>query len=72
MEVSVSYVIKARHRRDREGRLTVGPKSFARPRRLAEHEAAIRHRLREQSDGTLTDLRPGWPSHWAFGELGHV
>ncbi len=57
LDVSVSYVVKARQRRDRDGRMTAGPVSFARPRRLAEHDDVIRQRVREQSDGTLEDLR---------------
>ncbi len=57
LDVSVSYVVKARQRRDREGRMTAGPVSFARPRLLAGHDDAIRRRVREQSDGTLEDLR---------------
>jgi len=57
LDVSVSYVVKARQRRDRDGRVTAGPVSFARPRLLAEHDDAIRRRVREQSDGTLEDLR---------------
>ena len=62
LDVSVSYVIKARQRRDRDGRLTAGPKSFARPVRLAEHDETIRQHVREQSDGTLEDLR-AWLAH---------
>ena len=57
LDVSVSYVIKARQRRDRDGRMTAGPVSFARPRLLAGQDDIIRQRVRDQSDGTLEDLR---------------
>ena len=57
LEVSVSYVIKAHQHRDRDGRLMAGPVSFARSRLLAGHDEVIRQRVREQSDGTLEDLR---------------
>jgi transposase len=57
LDVSVSYVVKARQRRDRDGRVTAGPVSFARRRLLAEHDDAIRQRVRERADGTLEDLR---------------
>ena len=65
LDVSVSYVVKARQRRDHAGRTTAGPTSFARPRLLAGHDDAIRQRVREQSDGTLEDLRA-----WLAGSLG--
>jgi transposase len=57
LDVSVSYVVKARQRRDRSGRITAGPESFARRPMLADYHDAISQRVREQSDGTLEDLR---------------
>lgn len=65
LEVSVSYVVKARQRRDRDGRTTAGPVSFARPRLLAGHDETIRQRVRERSDATLEDLRA-----WLLRSLG--
>lgn len=57
LDVSVSYVVKARQRRDRSGRITAGPESFARRPMLADYHDAISQRVRERSDGTLEDLR---------------
>lgn len=53
--VSVSYVIKARQRRDRHGQLTPGPQRSWTPRKLAAHQAAIDARVREQPDATLAE-----------------
>lgn len=54
--VSVSYVVKARQRRDRHGQLTPGLQRSWTPRKLAEHHAAIDARVREHPDATLAEL----------------
>ena len=55
--VSASYVIKARQRRDRDGRLTAGRQSGGSRRKLAEHQAAIEGHVREHPDATLEERR---------------
>lgn len=54
--VSVSYVVKARQRRDRHGQLTPSLQRSWTPRKLAEHHAAIDARVREHPDATLAEL----------------
>jgi transposase len=54
--VSVSYVIKARQRRERHGQLTPGLQRLWTPRKLAEHHAAIEAHVREHPDATLSEL----------------
>ena len=55
--VSVSYVIKARQRRDRTGALTTKPRGYRRPPRLAGLEAAIVREVERRPSATLADLR---------------
>jgi len=54
--VSVSYVVKARQRRDRRGEVTPGPQRSWTPRKLAAHHAAIEAHVRERPDATLAEL----------------
>jgi transposase len=55
--VSPSYVIKARQRRDREGRLTAGRRrSGPRPKLIDHYEAIDRH-VHERPDATLEERR---------------
>jgi transposase len=54
--VSVSYVVKARQRRDRHGTLTPGPQRSWTPRKLADHHAAISAHVRTHPDATLAEL----------------
>jgi transposase len=63
--VSVSYVIKARQRRDRHGLLTPGPQRSWTRRKLAEHHTAIAARVREHPDATLAEL-----CAWLVSEIG--
>ena len=63
--VSISYVVKARQRRDRLGAVTPGAqRSHTRPK-LAGHEAVIRAQVRLLPDMTLDKLRA-----WILKELG--
>ena len=55
--VSASYVIKARQRRDREGRLTAGRLSYECRPKLADYHAAIDGHVREHPDATLEERR---------------
>lgn len=57
LEVSASYVVKARQRRDRDGRLTAGRQSCGPRRTLADHDAAIEENVREHPDATLEERR---------------
>ena len=63
--VSVSYVIKARQRRDRHGELTPGPQRSRTPRKLAAHHAAIDAHVRQHRDATLAEL-----CAWLLAEFG--
>ncbi len=63
--VSVSYVIKVRQRRDRQGLMTPGPQRSWTPRKLAEHHAAIEAHVREHRDATLAEL-----CEWVRTKLG--
>jgi len=54
--VSVSYVVKARQRRDRHGLLTPGPQRSSTPRKIGAHHAAIAAHVREHQDATLAEL----------------
>lgn len=63
--VSRSYVIKARKRRDRDGRLSPGPQRSHTPAKLAGHDAALRARLEAMPDATLAEH-----VEWARGALG--
>src|SRR5690242_11114954 len=63
--VSVSYVLKARQRRDRHGLTTPGPQRSWTPGKLAEHHAAIAARVGEHRDATLAEL-----CEWVRTKLG--
>ena len=54
--VSVSYVVKARQRRDRTGEARALKPRQTQVRRLAGHGAALRGRVAEKSDTTLAEL----------------
>ena len=55
--VSVSYVIKARQRRERTGALTTKPRGYRRPPRSAGLEQAITAEVQRRPSATLADLR---------------
>jgi transposase len=55
--VSVSYVIKARQRRDRTGALTIKPRGYRRTPRLAGLDDEIVGHVTQHSSATLADLR---------------
>ena len=55
--VSPSYVIKARQRRDREGRLTAGRLRSGCQPKLIDHYAAIEQHVCEYPDATLEERR---------------
>jgi transposase len=67
--VSVSYVIKARQRRDRHGDPKPGPQRCPQrswtPRKLAEHHAAIDAHVRSHPDAALAE-----PCAWVLAEFG--
>lgn len=63
--VSVSYVIKARQRRDRTGQVTTKPRGYARPPRLAGLGEAILNEVRRRPSATLAELRA-----WLVGTHG--
>jgi transposase len=63
--VSVSYVIKARQRRDRTGVLTIKPRGYRRPTRVAGLEQVILHEVERRCSATLADLRA-----WLHGTYG--
>jgi transposase len=63
--VSVSYVVKARQRRDRHGLVTPGPQRSWVPRKLAAYHAAIAAHVRGQPDITLAEL-----CAWILAEFG--
>ena len=54
--VSVSYVVKARQRRDRTGEARALTPRQTQVRRLAGHGEALRGRVAEKSDTTLAEL----------------
>lgn len=56
-EVSVSYVVKARQRRDRTGETGVRKARQTQQRRLAGHEQALREEVARKLDATLAELR---------------
>jgi transposase len=62
---SISYVIKARQRRDRLGELTPGPQRSWTPRKLAEQHAAIGSYVRADPDATPAEL-----CAWLLAEFG--
>jgi transposase len=55
--VSVSYVVKARQRRDRTGETTARTARRTRLRRLAGHEQALCAEVSRRVDTTLAELR---------------
>ena len=55
--VSVSYVIKARQRRDRTGVTQALKPRQTQVRKLASHAAALRERVERKRDQTLVELR---------------
>ena len=63
--VSVSYVIKARQRRDRHGDPRPGLQRSWTPRKLAEHHATIDAHVRTHPDATLAEL-----CAWVLAEFG--
>lgn len=66
--VSVSYVVKARQRRDRHGLLTPGAQRSWTPRKIGAHHAAIAAHVREHQDATLAELCMGRGGVWHIGE----
>lgn len=61
-KVSVSYVVKARQRRDRTGEVGTRPRGSRRPPVLAAHGAAITAQIARYPSITLADLR-AWLGH---------
>jgi len=55
--VSVSYVVKARQRRDRHGELSARPQASRTPRMLAGLHDAIAAQVRAHDEATLDELR---------------
>jgi len=55
--VSVSYVVKARQRRDRDGEVSAGPQHSHTPRKLAGLHDAIARYAAEHPDATIEELR---------------
>ena len=55
--VSVSYVIKARQRRDRTGMLTTKQRGYRKPQRIAGLEHLIIREVERRPSATLADLR---------------
>ena len=55
--VSVSYVVKARQRRDRAAEMTARPQRCRMQRQLAGLHDAIAAHVRERPDATLNELR---------------
>ena len=63
--VSISYVVKARQRRDRHGLRTPGPQRSWVPRKLAAYHTLIATHVRQQPDATLGEL-----CAWVVTEFG--
>lgn len=63
--VSISYVIKARQRRDRTGDVAAGRQTSHTPAKLAGHDEALHARVRQCPDATLAEH-----CVWAQAELG--
>ena len=55
--VSVSYVVKARQRRDRQGEMTAGPQHSHTPRKLVALHDAIAAYAAEHVDATVAEFR---------------
>jgi len=62
--VSVSYVVKARQRRDRCGQICAGAQTSHMPAKLAGHDQALREQVARVPDATLAEL-----TVWAREEL---
>ena len=62
--VSASYIVKARQRRDRLGKVTPGAQKSHTPPKLAQHYEAIAAQVTRQPDITLDELRA-----WILQEL---
>lgn len=63
--VSVSYVVKARQRRDRQGEVTAGLQRSHTPRKLASLHEAIAVYVAEHPDASVAELRA-----WLLAEHG--
>jgi len=63
--VSISYVVKARQRRDREGELCARPQKSQTPAKLAGHDEVLKARVADVPDATLAELVA-----WVHAELG--
>jgi len=63
--VSVSYVVKARQRRDRTGVMTVKQRGYRRPERVAGLEPLIVREVEQRPSATLAELRA-----WLLAEHG--
>ncbi len=63
--VSISYVVKARQRRNRFSDVTAGPQRSHTPAKLAGHDAALQSRVAQCPDATLAEH-----CAWAQAELG--
>ena len=63
--VSVSYVVKARQRRDRWGQVCAGAQTSHTAAKLAGHDQALREQVARAPDATLAEL-----TVWAQAELG--
>jgi transposase len=63
--VSISYVVKARQRRERVGEITAGRQTSHTPAKLAGHDEAVRARVSCCPDATLAEH-----CAWAKAELG--
>lgn len=65
MQVSISYIYKARERRDATGETAARAGRGVRAHKLAAHEAALRAEVRARPDATLAELRV-----WLFATHG--
>ena len=63
--VSISYVVKARQRRDRRGDVSAGVQTSHTRAKLLGHDDALREQVLREPDATLAELRV-----WAAAELG--
>lgn len=65
MQVSISYIYKARERRDATGEIGARAGRGIRAHKLAAHEDVLRAELRARPDATLAELRA-----WLFATRG--
>jgi transposase len=63
--VSISYVVKARQRRDRRGEVSAGVQASHTPAKLLGHDDALHEQVLRVPDATLAEL-----TVWAAAELG--